>query len=221
MSNITTFNFNSFPVRIEIKDNEPYFCLIDVATILNIKKSAVSRFNLNENGVHKMYSVDTLNRKQELTFINEPNLYRVIFRSNKEEAVKFQNWVFEEVLPTIRKTGSYTQATQTEQISYTPKTHEVEDNVLHTLFNLLFLAEAQAEQLRTLEIALQGTALKLSPTAYSLHSETSFVLGLKTNSLKALLTTLATENDEWKSKLTRFNRLSTMSNNKPNRLAIR
>ena len=46
-------------------------------------------------------------RYSKLKFINEPNLYRIIFRSNKTEALNFQNWVFAEVLPSIRKTGSY------------------------------------------------------------------------------------------------------------------
>jgi len=46
-------------------------------------------------------------QQREVTFIDEPNLYRVIFRSNKKEAIQFQNWIFEEVLPSIRKTGSY------------------------------------------------------------------------------------------------------------------
>lgn len=44
---------------------------------------------------------------QKLKFINEPNLYRIIFRSNKPEALRFQDWVFQDVLPEIRKTGSY------------------------------------------------------------------------------------------------------------------
>ena len=52
---------------------------------------------------------------QELTFISEPNLYRVIFRSNKAEAIKFQDWIFEEVIPTIRKTGGY-QAKSTPSV---------------------------------------------------------------------------------------------------------
>ena len=42
-----------------------------------------------------------------LTFISEENLYRIVFRSIKPEAINFQNWVFAEVLPSIRKTGSY------------------------------------------------------------------------------------------------------------------
>lgn len=108
MSNqIAVFNFKNHEVRTATHQNgEVYFCLPDVAEILEIKNANANRFNLNEKGVHKMYT-PTKGGKQEVTFINEPNLYRVIFRSNKEEAIIFQNWVFEEVLPTIRKTGSY------------------------------------------------------------------------------------------------------------------
>ena len=69
---------------------------------------ATSKFNLKENGIAKIRMVSG-GQNRELTFINEPNLYRVIFRSNKAEAVKFQDWIFEEVIPAIRKTGSYTQ----------------------------------------------------------------------------------------------------------------
>jgi|GEM_PF-6390630 len=110
MSNLINFNFENQTVRVELKDGEPLFCLTDIATILDINNANPSRFNLSDDGVHKMYSVDSKGRKNEITFINEPNLYRVIFRSNKKEAVKFQNWVFDEVLPTLRKTGSYTVA---------------------------------------------------------------------------------------------------------------
>lgn len=62
-----------------------------------------------------MYLTDKLGRNQEATFISEPNLYRVIFRSNKAEAIKFQDWIFEEVIPTIRKTGGY-QAKSTPSV---------------------------------------------------------------------------------------------------------
>lgn len=110
MSNLINFNFETQTVRVELKDGEPLFCLSDVAVILNLEKATPNRFNLDEAGVHKMSIIDNLNRIQEVNFISEPNLYRVIFRSNKKEAVKFQNWVFDEVLPTLRKTGSYTVA---------------------------------------------------------------------------------------------------------------
>lgn len=108
MANLSIFTFQSEKsVRVETVNGEPLFCLTDVADILEISNANPSRFNLKDDGVHKMYSIDSKGRKQELTFINEPNLYRVIFRSNKPEAVKFQDWIFEEVIPAIRQTGRY------------------------------------------------------------------------------------------------------------------
>ncbi|SPX85374.1 Uncharacterized phage-encoded protein [Moraxella ovis] len=109
MSNIQIFNFDkSYQVRTALKGDEPYFCLADVSAILALQNRPVSTFNLDPKGVAKL-STPTKGGVQQITFISEPNLYRVIFRSNKAEAVKFQNWVFDEVLPTIRKTGSYRQ----------------------------------------------------------------------------------------------------------------
>lgn len=111
MSNIQIFNFDkSYQVRTALKGDEPYFCLADVSAILALQNRPVSTFNLDPKGVAKL-STPTKGGVQQITFINEPNLYRVIFRSNKAEAVKFQNWVFDEVLPTIRKTGTYTVPT--------------------------------------------------------------------------------------------------------------
>lgn len=103
---ISTFNFKSNPVRIETINNEPYFALKDVCLALAIQVASPERFNLNPQGV-TLNVIPTIKGNQELTFINEPNLYRIIFKSRKAEAVEFQNWVFEEVLPQIRKTGKY------------------------------------------------------------------------------------------------------------------
>ncbi|MDG6350630.1 BRO-N domain-containing protein [Glaesserella parasuis] len=120
MSNqISTFNFKSNPVRIEVINNEPHFCLTDVCIALDISNANSSRFRFNEKGLHKMYTL-TKGGKQEVTFINEPNLYRIIFRSNKSQAIDFQNWVFEEVLPQIRKTGQYSQ-NSTQIVPLEPK----------------------------------------------------------------------------------------------------
>ncbi|RPD83088.1 hypothetical protein EGK75_13335 [Neisseria weixii] len=105
---ISVFQFQAAKnVRVEIKNSEPWFCLKDLTDILEVKVASPKRFNLNLKGIEKI-SLQTSGGKQRLTFINEPNLYRVIFRSNKPEAVKFQDWIFEEVIPQIRKTGSYT-----------------------------------------------------------------------------------------------------------------
>lgn len=101
------FNFNDNGVRIAFDANgQPLFCLNDVGQALEIKNCTASRFKLNPKGVHEMYT-PTNGGTQKLTFINEENLYRIVFRSTKPEALNFQNWVFAEVLPTIRKTGGY------------------------------------------------------------------------------------------------------------------
>ncbi|MWQ11411.1 BRO-N domain-containing protein [Glaesserella parasuis] len=133
MSNqISTFNFKSNPVRIEVINNEPHFCLTDVCIALDISNANSSRFRFNEKGLHKMYTL-TKGGKQEVTFINEPNLYRIIFRSNKSQAIDFQNWVFEEVLPQIRKTGQYSQ--NSAQIAPLAEI-EADEEALHIIVNL-------------------------------------------------------------------------------------
>lgn len=110
---ITHFNFQStHQVRIVINDKgEPLFCLKDVASVLDIQNSRdIVTKQLDGAGVEKIY-ISYPSGKKLITFINEPNLYRVIFRSNKKEARAFQDWVFNDVLPSIRKTGSYTTPT--------------------------------------------------------------------------------------------------------------
>lgn len=83
------FNFNQSQVRIHIEDNEPYFCLSDVTKILEINRCSADAFSLNEKGC-KEIATPTKGGMQKITFINEPNLYRVIFRSNKPQAVQFK-----------------------------------------------------------------------------------------------------------------------------------
>jgi prophage antirepressor-like protein len=80
----------------------------DVAAVLAIQNPAdLASKQLDQAGLDKIYTSHPTGRKLA-TFINEPNLYRVIFRSNKPEARKFQDWVFNTVLPTIRATGGFT-----------------------------------------------------------------------------------------------------------------
>ena len=104
-------------VRVIVNNsNEPLFCLADICRILSIGNPSHLKERLDEGGI-QLVDLQALSNNEGViikqlgntksNFINEPNLYRVIFQSRKEEAVKFQNWVFNEVLPSIRKTGSY------------------------------------------------------------------------------------------------------------------
>lgn len=101
------FNFNEHGVRVALDaSGQPLFCLADVCNALGMQRANPSRFNLNPKGTHSLCT-PTISGNQFITFISEENLYRIVFRSTKPEALNFQNWVFAEVLPTIRKTGSY------------------------------------------------------------------------------------------------------------------
>lgn len=111
MSNLINFDFKNQPVRtITDEHGEAWFVASDVCNILGY---ANSRKAINDHckakGVTKRYT-PTESGEQEMTYINEPNLYRLIIKSRKPEAEKFEEWVMEEVLPSIRKTGSYTVA---------------------------------------------------------------------------------------------------------------
>lgn len=103
---ISIFNFKSTPVRTSTQDGEVWFCLVDVCDSLNLKRGSRVIDRLSEKGVRKTYTL-TKGGKQETIFINESNLYKLIFKSNKPAALQFGDWVTGEVLPTIRKTGGY------------------------------------------------------------------------------------------------------------------
>lgn len=105
--NPSIFNFNEQAVRVVLSNtNEPLFCLTDVCNVLSVSRTSRLLRELDSKGMADCHIL-TNGGTQKLKFINEPNLYRIIFRSNKKEALNFQNWVFAEVLPSIRKTGSY------------------------------------------------------------------------------------------------------------------
>ncbi len=94
-------------VRTTVVNEKPYICLADICKILDLEQVSRVKSRLNQDGVTTSKVIDSLGREQEATFINESNLYKVIFQSRKPEAEKFTEWVTSEVLPSIRKTGGY------------------------------------------------------------------------------------------------------------------
>ena len=96
-------------VRIIVKENgEPLFCLRDVATCLGYANPSASVNDICNDGYAILIPIqDSLGRTQEAKFGPESEVYRLIFGSKLDSAKKFQDWVFKEVLPSIRKTGSY------------------------------------------------------------------------------------------------------------------
>lgn len=94
-------------IRATLIKDEPYFCLKDICEILEIKNISDCKKRLRQSGVGTAEVIDNLGRKQQANFINESNLYRVIFQSRKESAERFTDWVTMDILPSIRKNGGY------------------------------------------------------------------------------------------------------------------
>lgn len=99
-------------LRTAERNGETWFCLADICRPLGLKAYNV-RERLKDDGIVSTNTVDSMGRKQEMLFVNEGNLYRAIFQSRKPEAERFTDWVTEEVLPSIRKTGRYETAPMT------------------------------------------------------------------------------------------------------------
>lgn len=106
MANIQVFEYQNSKVRTVDMDGEAWFVLKDVCAVLGINNNrmAADRLDDDEKGVSL---IDTLGGKQEMVIVNESGLYHVILRSDKPEAAPFRRWVTNDVLPAIRKTGSY------------------------------------------------------------------------------------------------------------------
>jgi prophage antirepressor-like protein len=107
MNQLVAFTFESHNLRVTTGDDgEPWFVAADVCAALTVGNSrmALDRLDEDEKGVS---SIDTLGGKQDMAVVNESGLYALILGSRKPEAKRFKRWVTHEVLPSIRKTGTY------------------------------------------------------------------------------------------------------------------
>lgn len=116
MSNLSVFSFEKSPVRTVLVSGAPWFSSADVGKILQLSniRASVALLDDDEKGVN---TIDTPGGKQEISIVSESGLYALIFKSRRPEAKKFRRWVTSEVLPAIRKTGSYSATlTPAEQL---------------------------------------------------------------------------------------------------------
>lgn len=108
MNNLQIFKSNEFgAVRTVTVENEPFFCLVDICKALEISNVSQAKTRLNQDGVISNEVIDSIGRTQTANFVNESNMYKLIFQSRKESAERFTEWVTSEVLPAIRKHGVF------------------------------------------------------------------------------------------------------------------
>ena len=111
---ISIFDFETQQVRTVLIDNEIWFVASDVTKILGYQngRDAINKHCLE--GVAKKYTLLTKGGNQELTIINESGIYQLVMASKMPNAIKFKEWVTSKVLPSIRKTGSFSVNSKTE-----------------------------------------------------------------------------------------------------------
>ena len=99
--------FEGQNVRIIEKNGEHWFVVTDVCKILGIANTTDATRNHEKDDLDSIEVIDSMGRRQKSKIVNEPGLYQIILGSRKKEAKIFIKWVTHEVLPSIRKTGSY------------------------------------------------------------------------------------------------------------------
>jgi prophage antirepressor-like protein len=105
MNRLQIFNNDEFgEIRTVTIDGEPMFCLLDICKALGMKNPTMVASRLEDDEVTKL---DLGSKSGETNFVTESGLYAVILRSDKKSAKKFRKWITSEVLPSIRKTGTY------------------------------------------------------------------------------------------------------------------
>lgn len=119
-SNLTSYNFHNSNIRVEQNDKgEVLFCLADVCASLNLSQSNKTANQIKEEfGGTELNSapLKTKGGVQQCTMITEPQLYFVMMRSNSKIAREFRQWICNEVLPEIRKNGSFNLKKELESI---------------------------------------------------------------------------------------------------------
>jgi prophage antirepressor-like protein len=151
MNNLQTitnpFLFSNNEVRTAIgPDGAAWFCAKDVFDVLGIawKGRAGSLINIPEKWQGDCY-FQTPGGVQEMIFLSEPAVYKVTLSSRKPEAEEFANWVFEEVLPAIRKQGFYGTVPARDRVHFSRQISAIAEHLSKT-------KDAMLHQLLTAEL---------------------------------------------------------------------
>ncbi|UXR34322.1 Bro-N domain-containing protein [Staphylococcus simulans] len=154
MQDLQVFNFEELPVRTLTVDDEPYFVGKDVAEILGYAKA--------RNAIAKHVDFEdkkdapiqgTLGGTQKMTIINESGLYSLIFSSKLESAKRFKRWVTSEVLPQLRRTGTYSVNPTIQELTNNP---ELVKMLVEQIARLNDSTSNQSEDLAYLKRAVTG-----------------------------------------------------------------
>lgn len=111
-NNIVPFSFENHPIRVADQNGDPWFVLADVCAVLGLgnPSQAATRLKPRERTTLTNNEGRAGRGAQAYIVISESGLYKLVLKSRKPEAERFSDWIAEEVIPSIRKTGGYSVA---------------------------------------------------------------------------------------------------------------
>lgn len=202
MNQLQIFNFNNNEVRTVLIDNEPYFVGKDVAEVLGYSntRKAIKDHVDEEDKKDGVTICDSIGREQKPTVINESGLYSLVLSSKLPQAKSFKRWVTKEVLPAIRKTGSYqtptnpmdalelmfqVQKQSNEQIAVIDhRVKELEENAPLNPGEYNFVSKKVSERIRQIkrERCLDLNRQQVSELYKAINREIKVITGVQTRS---------------------------------------
>jgi prophage antirepressor-like protein len=159
---VIPFDFDTHQVRTILINDQPYFVAKDVCDVLELKHSDQAVRSLH-SAQKQTTMIQGSGQKYRMWIINESGLYALLFKSRKPEAQKFQLWVTNEVLPSIRKTGTYALARMEQQLALELQPVETIRVIPNELYEELMTIESKAKRMRLMKlykaIAAKGQTL--------------------------------------------------------------
>lgn len=165
MNEVEVFNFEANEVRTVIIENEAWFVGKDVADTLGYKNGSRDINSHVDEDDKLKYQISTAGQNREQILVNESGVYSLIFGSKLESAKRFKKWVTSEVLPAIRKHGSYMTNEKAEALINRPN---------DTLADLLIQA---GEQLKAKDVQISEMKPKALFADAVSASQTSILVG--------------------------------------------
>jgi hypothetical protein len=111
-NSLLNFAYGDHLIRSQQTPAGPLFVIADLCEVLELSNPTMACRGLHEDDLSSIEVIDSLGRIQHANACNESGLYQLIFQSRKKAAKAFTRWVTSEVLPAIRRTGSYSPAHQ-------------------------------------------------------------------------------------------------------------
>lgn len=182
VTGLVPFHFEGRQVRVSLDDDgTAWFVAQDACEVLDIRTDQTRRLDADEKGLR---SIQTPSGAQQMVVVNEPGLYALVFGSRKPEAKAFKRWIGHEVLPTIRKTGSYSMTTPSAEMPVVPQSFA---DALRLAADQQDVIATQAEQLAAAAPAVEFVERYADSTGTKGFRQVAKLLNAKENEFREFL----------------------------------